>query len=302
MKLKLGLLCTAALLLAAPSAKAVNLAMDGFTGLSVFGNPCPLCDSLVNFAVYESTDSDWTDDPFFSAVTRTDLADLDGSWGASVDSGAKYVYMYQPVNMTLDDNQLDNAINTFNISINPPSLPLITGAGYFGGVFIDEFGNTVDFNPDRDLDHPDYQALAYDVPNDHTPNRSTEGTQGLTTTTTPIFSPTTVRTGNLITNAIVNGGAPSQGVVFSYGGVGIPTGSSSSTIFLTSDQRPGYNWAETESAGGTGAVGDVPAPVPVPAGAVLLGSGIAIAGLYRRFWQKDTAKLFVRADGTRRLL
>lgn len=286
---KLGLLCASAIIVGASSAHATNLAMDGFTGLSVFGAPCPLCDSLVNFAVYQNTDGDWTDDSFFSGVGRTDLADLDGRWGAAPDAAAKYVYMYQPVNIDLSTGGLDNAIRDFNITIAPLNLPLISGAGYFGGVFIDEIGNIVDANPDRDLDHPDVAVLVADVAGDRTPNRAFEGTRGLSVTNTPVYAPQAVRSGNLISSPAINSSAPHTGLIFDYGSVGIPTGSSSTTVFFASNLRPGYTWAETESAGGSGAVGDVAAPIPVPAGAALLGSALAGFGLLRYSRKEQTA-------------
>ncbi len=276
---KLGLLCTSAFMLSTTSAHAINLAMDGYTGLSIFGNPCPLCDSLVNFAVYQNTDGDWTDDAFFSAVTRTDLADVANLWGAT----AKYVYMYQPVNIVLDDPGLDNPIRDFNITIAPLNMPLISGAGYFGGVFTDEAGNIVDANPDRDLDQPDVAGFVPDIAGDRTPNRAFEDTLGLSPTSTAIYAPQAVNNGNLISSPAVDGGTPHTGLIFDYGSAGIPTGSSSTMVFFTSNLRPDYTWAETESAGGTGAVGNVAAPIPVPAGAALLGSAVAAFGVVRRF-------------------
>ena len=117
---KFGLLCTAALLVGASSAHALNLGMPGFAGYSVLSNPCPLCDSLVDFTVYQNIDGDWTDDPYFANVSQNGMADSDGQWGTSIDSSAGYVYMYQPVN--LDNN-------------NPPDNPLgVKGCGEAGAI------------------------------------------------------------------------------------------------------------------------------------------------------------------------
>jgi hypothetical protein len=283
---KFGLLCTAALLVGASSAHALNLGMPGFAGYSVLSNPCPLCDSLVNFTVYQNVDGDWTDDPYFANVSQNGMADSDGQWGTSIDSSAGYVYMYQPVNLD-NNNPPDNPLVSFGVTMHANRLANVTSAGYFGGVFLGEIGQTVDANPHFDVDDIDLMTYVPDIAGDRTPNRANEGTVGLTPTATQIVAPTSVFSGNLISNAGAGFG-PTPGITFLYGGT-IPTNVSSTTVFLTSNQRPGYEWSETESIGGSGAVGDVPAPIPVPAGAVLLGSGIAIAGLYRRFASPKTA-------------
>ena len=284
MKLKFGLLCGAAMLFGASAANAGTL-WPGFTGYSYLADPCPLCDSVVNFVVYENTDGNWTDDGYFdsSNVSQNALADLNGQFGASIDSGAKYVYMYQPVNRD-NSPSLDNPLADMSVTMRQSYLDNITSAGYFGGVFLGEGGQIVDGNPEIELDMPDKPDGAYipDIPGDGMPNRDYHNSLGLSLTATSVIDPITVTTGNLVSNPLFPGDFFTA-IQYNYGSPGIPTGGSSSTVFFTTNQRPAYSIAETESAGGNGAVGDVPAPVPVPAGMLLMGSGIALAGLYRRF-------------------
>lgn len=279
--MRIGLLCASAIIASATTAQATNLGIPGFAGYSVFGQPCPLCDSITNFTVYQNTDGNWTDDAYFNSVSHNGLADVGGQWGASVDGSAAYVYMYQPTNKDSTPS-LDNPLSVLSISMKSTNtLANITSAGYFGGVFLGEIGQTVDANPHFDVDDIDLVNYVADVAGDFTPSRANEGTVGLTATSTPIFAPSAVHSELLISNPSVDSGMPTQGVLFEYG-TAIPTGSSSATVFFTSNQRPGYTWGETESLGGTGATGDVPAPVPVPAGAVLMGSAIAAFGFARR--------------------
>lgn len=276
---KLALLLSTAALFAASPASALNNAMDGFTGYSVFSHPCPLCDAIVNFAVYQNTDGNWTDDSFFTNVSHNALSDTNGVWGSTVDSSAEYVYMYQPVNKD-NNNPPDNSLIDFSVTMHANRLANVTSAGYFGGVFRNEIGLLVDANPHFDLDDIDLQVYVGDVPGDRTPNRANEGVfPGLDTTTTPIVAPT-IAFSNLVSN-LGAGFPPTPGITFLYGTL-LPTDVSSTTVFYTSNQRPGYEWGETSSPGGSGALGDVPAPVPVPAGIILLGSAIAGAGLLRR--------------------
>lgn len=70
---------------------------------------CPLCDSTVNFSVYENTDGNWTDDSEFANLNTTSL--LNG-----IDSSARYVYLYQVIN-TNPLPQGEDDLLTFNIAV-----------------------------------------------------------------------------------------------------------------------------------------------------------------------------------------
>jgi hypothetical protein len=148
--------------------------LPGFTGCSVFGAPCDLCDSVVNFTVYRNTNGNWTDDSFFGGIGRTDLANGDALWGASADTGAGFVYLYQVVNNDPVGMGIENPLHDFNIAMARTS---VTGAGYFDGVFVDAGGNIIDNQPDFSPDNPELAALLTDFPDDGGDRKPSFGAQ-----------------------------------------------------------------------------------------------------------------------------
>jgi len=87
---------------------------------------------------------------------------------------------------------------------------------------------------------------------------------------------------DLIAHPFVAGGASFEGAQFIWdSGSLIGANDASSVLFLTSPYAPTYHWAETQSPGGFGAAGDLPAPIPEPGTASLLALGLAALGLGR---------------------
>lgn len=220
----------------------------GFEGYSVLGlNGCELCDSTVSFAVWENTDGNWLDD----LPTATDL--VGSSTGAE-----SYVYLYQIVNTNpLGGSNQD--LQDYNISFGSPgtTVPFQTG-GFLADAVFANASNAV---------------FPLDTPDDGVPSVVATVT-GFATDSGSIDPASLVF--DLIANPAVAGGASFEGAQFIWdSGSLIGANSTSSVLFLTSDLGPTYRWAETQSAGGFGAAGDVPVTVPEPGTASLLALGLA---------------------------
>ncbi|MDJ0868261.1 MAG: hypothetical protein QNK03_19300 [Myxococcota bacterium] len=266
-RINLGVTWASLLLVVVSGSAHAGTVIASFAGYSELAAPCDLCDSFVNFAVYTNTDGDWTDDPFFAGLTPTPLADASGQWPAVVDESAAYVYLYQVVNNDPFGMGNENSLSNFNLSRDAGVLP--TSAGFFAGnVLADEVGNSIVGGPagDYSVADPDPALGSPSVPNDGTPTASGITATGLVALSVGV-DPVSVRSGNLIANPSVDGGAPFPGIVWSWSASddipSCPPQSSdctSSVLFMTSDLPPDYLWAETESVGGTGSPEDVPFP------------------------------------------
>lgn len=248
-----------------------------FTGVSEFAQPCGLCDSMVNFAVYRNQDGNWTNDAFFGGLSPNALPDFGGKFGATVDAAASYVYLYQVVN-TNQSGGADDPLRDFNLSINSST---VTGAGWLGGAFRDANGTAIgNANPsivtgytfgsgDLAADNGTPSALVTDAP------------LGLGVAD-DLVAPAGVRTGLSISNP-----APAfsdDSIIFGWNvDALIEAGKSSPVLFITTNAAPVYRWAETESQGGFGSANDLPStPVAEPASMALLGAGLLGIGALRR--------------------
>lgn len=256
MKMTAWGLAVAATLAGAPAMAGTY--MSGYTGYSGFMQGCTLCDSTTNFTVYQN-DGNWVDDLGLSGSV-VDL--ISGTTGLE-----SFVYMYQVMN-TNNNVGADETIQDFNIAVNPS---LVKSVGYLNSVvFSDVVGNTVNYGPDVTLADPDEAETALEdpIPGNRTPEVSGLSPIGLATDAGG-FNPDGAQF-TLISNVVVPAVAV-DGLNFSWDfGNTIGLGGFSPVLFFTSERRPDYTWADTRSAGGTGAAGDVPAPVPVPAAALLI--------------------------------
>lgn len=247
-----------AMMLGAPAEAAF---LPGFEGYSVLGggtSQCPLCDSTVNFAVWQNTDGNWLND----LPNPTDL-------GPTTTGAEQYVYMYQVVN-TDPLNVQNQILENFNVSFGPAGgsttpTPFLSG-GYFD--------NTVFNNPSSAI-------TPLDTPDDGSPSQLS--TVNPFAANTSAFDPNAL-SANIMANPAVGGGGDYPGELFQWNaGNEIPADGTSSVLFLTSDLEPTFRWAETESPGGFGAAGDVPSAVPVPAAVWLFGSALlGLIGVARR--------------------
>lgn len=291
MRIRTCLIAAALPLAAAVMTPAQAGFLPQFEGYSVFsaGLPaCPLCDSTVSFAVYQTEDNDWTDDAAFGGnamesgvlLPGTPIPDtpaFQSGFAADVaDKDTNFVFLYQVVN-TDPLGGAEQVLENFNIAIEgkngDPQVPApnpYTSAG-----FLD----------DKSFQNKSTALTPLDTPHDWTPSEIIP--------VTPVeldptgVDPNSVRL-DLMTHPAVLAGAPFAGVQFQWPSLGgIDPGQMSSLLFLTYDgdiNHISFPWSETESPGGFGAPGDVAGvKVPEPGTFSLLLAGlVGLAAVRRR--------------------
>jgi len=255
---------------ALPATPAQAGFLPSFSGASDFGtddgqggSSCALCDSTVNFSVYEREDANWLDDAAFDGFDRTTLS------GTTVGT-ENYVYLYQVIN-TDPLNVSNPGLENFNVTHTDAAGNPIPGfLAYGSGGF---FANAVFQNAASNV--------GLDAPNDGVPT-SVFATNPLVADANAIEpNSLSLTASQLIASAAVkNGAAAYTGALFGFVDPLITADGTSSVMFLTSDLAPSYVWAESESPGGFGAAGDVAGVVPEPSAAMLLLAGVG--GLWMR--------------------
>jgi hypothetical protein len=268
------------LLVAAIPQFAAAAFLSDFTGNTQFFNPSAQSDGVVNFAVYETGDSDWTDD--FGAAIDAAIGELSpplgpGTVGNGIDEDALYVYFYQIVNTnpnTLPAGVGDSALNQLELTL-PALLSSVTSAGFITDYVFDDptgvgpdgatgpagnarLGTLADTTPGPD-----------DVAGDHSPSEklsiSSPGTPLIGFTFLASIEPDFVQE------------TPFDLLEIVFNPINaIPTGSWSSVFFITSNLPPIYWEAELEDGGDTH--GDIPVPNPEP-GTFLMTLGALACGL-----------------------
>lgn len=253
-------------LAAASSAVAEAGFLSDFTGRTEFVVGNAASDGLVNFAVYENTDGDWTDDFVGGSGGSFDLAVIHlGGFSSAVDAAAKFVYFYQVVNTdpTSPDDPLDNLLVPFP----PGGSSLVTSAGRVTGFVFDDNGD----DDGGAVGPSGNERLGDDMTGDDdaTPGDATPGLSGVVLAS-PFF----------VAHASAKDATGAAALVsnflrFSWSS--LETGEFSSLVFITSGIEPRYDTGVLKDTGTTD--GDIPAPVPEPGTLALLFAGAPL-GLY----------------------
>ena len=250
--------------------------IEEFTGYTVMGLPCTLCDSTVTFSVYENT-GNWITD----LGLGVDVQDLNGtSTGME-----RYVYMYQVTNT--NPVMPDSPLNNFQVLFGEFG-DISTSIGYLDNW---SFTNRSDATADNEFNRPEPAC-----PNDGRdcniigPDRASNVVSVL---------PGLVKDIDVINpvaatqNTPISIDQPLPGTVPDpVGGIGafwqwsvggeILTDQYSSVLFLTDPDSPTWGMGSSRSIAGSGASGTLPVSVPEPVTLALFGLGIAGLGLKRK--------------------
>jgi hypothetical protein len=278
-------------ILGVPKAADAGSFLPSYTGNTVFGQPTPLTDGVVNFGVYHSTTTNFFTELFgASAGAAFQLAN------PTVDANAQYVYIYSVVNTGQPNNNTEQALITFTV----PTDGFATSAGAFQTSTVLNAANTRAAFTDAETTiltgnnanfvgsgrPPNNRRLGPgvvppgSVPGDGIPDfidgapsfaftPGTIGQVGVTTITGNTGIQSTVKP---VTSSISAGGNTSFTFLLGDGQV--------STLFFFTANGPPAGYGQGEISGVTGApsVADVPVPTPEPGTFALIGLGLPLLG------------------------
>ncbi len=295
-----GLFVAAVMVLSAGVAQAGWLPY--FTGHTEFthdttGTVVAKADSDVSFAVYKTEDADWTDDKALGAygvgqgnigtiISGLDVSPLDPD---SVVKDAKYVYFYQVVNTNRNGQSTDAPVTEFHVVVGKKEN--VSSRGQISGYVFNENAGNVNAEVGT-VGNPNLTA----TPADPTPELlnhepTTRGYVFDTDTGSPdtLFNPFILgSTGPVDANHYAMTEDDDQDILrFNF-----PTASTtgdiaadgtSSVVFFTSDNDPGYWTGATHDI--IPAYGDVPT-IPEPMPLIALLSGLPLVGFGWLRWRR----------------
>ncbi len=258
--------------------------VDGFSGWTEMSE-CDYCDSIVNFSVYENTDGDWTDDPFFNVVGDVGFVNQYGTF----DNNAKYVYMYQLVNVNTSGSINEQDIQKFSVasaSIN------ITSGGYFDNTVFHDGSDTIS-GVNWSLSNPNPGSFPGDDYIDSVTGLG-DGMPSAAVSTLNVSLAADASSQDSYSLYSNLGGCPSPTAPCNVMIYNFPsnthqiehlTDEYTSVLYMTSNIAPTYGFGETEAGQGSGADGEIPTVVPEPVSSVLFLIGGVTLG-FRRFRKK----------------
>ncbi|PQO29798.1 hypothetical protein DTL21_27580 [Bremerella cremea] len=242
--------------------------LPGFSGNSVMGMPGASGDATVSFSVYETTDSDWTNDfgvPFQSAITALG--------GTSLVSDASYVFFYQVVN-TNPNPSANDPLSNFRVS----SASEFNSFGTVNGFVFNDADGAVGptTNPSLGSSASPIDMVLDGVPSESgvvpsgsgfAANGSAVGAPGITASYLSSVDELRFTLPSVAPNA--------------YTSILFATVSGNFTI-------PPVVYGKGMSLDGVATYGDIPTPTPVPAGLALLFTGLpGVLGMF--FWRRKQA-------------
>jgi hypothetical protein len=280
---RLGVALTACLLaFCAPTTARAEFVLSGWSGFhdgdaGTSGTQAAgAADGTINFAVYKSTDGNWTNDfgfGFGSNIVAT---------SGSVDASAQFVYAYQIVNNDLSGTE--GSLDRFLLSVHGTS---VTSFGYVKcKTFNDSDSPLLPVGPSTNA------YLGAGPGGGPTSDPAADGavTLGaasfLGSATTPFANHDNAI--DLTSSALALTGHPEFGtgevIDFGWSSAILP-GQFSTILFVTSNSAPTFKTSELVSDG-VSTFNELPVPTPLPASLALLLSSAPVIGCFALAWRR----------------